>query len=129
MKTQNLFDNTFVKYNETSLTRLLGMRLEIIQDSSSDIELIADAAIEMKEIKVVLDLFTTARENELELTDRMTGIQLIEMVSGKTWEEMKKAPSLGELTSNAAGKGVAKMAGGLNRFGSWLADKTKKGEA
>lgn len=125
----NLFDNAFVKYNESSLVRLINQRLDLIQDPDSDVELIADAAIEMKEIKAALDLFEIARENELEFTTRTTGIQLIEMVSGKTWDQMKKSPSLGEMTSTAAGKGVEKMANGLNRFGSWLADKTKKGEA
>lgn len=129
MKNQNnLFNNAFVKYNEVVLNKLLADRKATIVEDLDD-ELVADAALDMREIRAVLAMFDTARENELEFGPKTTGIQLIELVTGKTWEEIAKGPSVGELASDAAGRGIQKAMGGINKFANWLGEKTKKGDA
>jgi hypothetical protein len=122
---RNIAVNPFVRYKESTIQGLLNQAIIVVQTPGTEVQLIADTAVQITLLNDGLGVFNAGREAELEMTENTTGIWVIERLTGKTWKELN-APTLADKAAQVTGSVFNKFLNAVSKGASSLADKTKR---
>lgn len=118
----------FRGYTLPRLDRHYDILTSIIQDPDASSLEVRMAAAQREEVEACIQLFITEDVDDL----TVSAAAILEVREGKSIVKMQKETPLGNLTQDLVEKTVVATKatsqvtkGGLNSFGTWLANKTK----
>lgn len=122
---RDITKNPFVRYQASTVDAMVQATLAIMTAPGTELQLIADKAIELTLLNDAKGVFAAGEEAGLEITSATTGIWVIEKLTGKTWKELN-APTPADKIANGVSGFLNKALSAVSKGAQSLADKTKR---
>lgn len=122
---RDITKNPFVRYQKATVDAMIQATLAIMTTPGTELQLVADKAIELTLLNDAKQVFETGVDGGLEVTPATTGVWVIEQLTGKTWKELN-APTPADKIATGVSSFLNKALNSISKGAQSLADKTKR---
>lgn len=122
---RDITKNPFVRYQQATIDAMIASTLAIMTTPGTELQLIADKAIELTLLNDAKGVFAAGVDAGLEIAPTTTAVSVIEELTGKTWQELNAPTTADRIASGVSGF-LNKALNAVSKGAQSLADKTKR---